>query len=107
MFRLKSQKAFGETEKDITASIRKYLNLVGIFHWKNWGGPMSTQGIPDILGCWKGRMIGIEVKTSKGRLNEKQKAFIERINEEGGLAFVAQSVDDVIKNLDGGKRDAL
>ena len=83
----------------LTKSIRQLLNSVGIFAWKEWGGPMSTPGVPDIIGCFKGRLIGIEIKSEKGVVSEYQKEFIENINRAGGLAFVARSVDDVIEGL--------
>jgi len=83
----------------LTKSIRQLLNSVGIFHWKAWGGPMSTPGVPDIIGCFKGRMIGIEIKSEKGVVSEYQKEFIENINRAGGLAFVARSLEDVIEGL--------
>jgi Holliday junction resolvase len=86
-------------EKDITREIRSYLRIKRVFHWKNWGGPMSERGVPDILGVWKGRLLGIEIKTARGHLNEYQQAFIDRINLEGGLAFVARSVEDVMERL--------
>jgi len=83
----------------LTKSIRQLLNSVGIFAWKEWGGPMSTPGVPDIIGCFKGRMIGIEIKSEKGVVSEYQKEFIENINRAGGLAFVARSLEDVIEGL--------
>lgn len=86
-------------EADITRSIRDLLKTLGVFHWKNWGGPMGTSGIPDILGIWQGKMLGIEVKRPGGIVAEHQKAFLAKINAEGGIAFVARSVDDVIENL--------
>jgi penicillin-binding protein-related factor A (putative recombinase) len=60
---------------------------------------MSTPGVPDIIGCFKGRMIGIEIKSEKGVVSEYQKEFIENINRAGGLAFVARSLEDVIEGL--------
>jgi len=86
-------------EAQLTRAIRQLLNSVGIFHWKAWGGPMSTPGVPDIIGCFKGRMIGIEIKSEKGVVSEYQKEFIENINRAGGLAFVARSLEDVIEGL--------
>lgn len=83
----------------LTKSIRQLLNSVGIFAWKEWGGPMSTPGVPDIIGCFKGRLIGIEIKSEKGVVSEYQKEFIENINRAGGLAFVARSIEDVIEGL--------
>lgn len=88
------------TEKEITKAIRSMLKGLGVFHWKNFGGPMCQPGVPDILGIWQGRMLGIEVKAPKGRLSESQHRFIDSINREGGLAFVARSIDDVIDGLD-------
>jgi hypothetical protein len=51
----------------------------------------------------RGKFLAIEVKNAKGRLSSHQEAFLNRVNEEGGIAFVARSVDDVIDNL--GLRD--
>ena len=87
------------SEKLITASIRQLLKIVGIWHWKNFAGPLGVKGVPDILGCYHGKMLGIEVKTKTGIVSEAQQGFIDRINAEGGIAFVARDVDDVIENL--------
>lgn len=83
----------------LKASIRQLLDTVGIFHYNAWGGPMSPKGVPDLICCQKGRFIGIEVKTETGRVSPEQEEFIRRINEAGGLAFVARSLDDVIETL--------
>ena len=60
---------------------------------------MSTPGVPDLICCFKGRLVGIEIKAEKGIVSEYQKEFIDNINRAGGLAFVARSVDDVIEGL--------
>jgi hypothetical protein len=88
------------SEKEITHSIRSLLKQFGIFHWKNFGGPMGEKGVPDILGILKdGRFLGIEVKTATGKLSPHQEKFIQSINNTGGVAFVARSVDDVVDKL--------
>lgn len=87
------------SEKEITKSIRDYLNLRGIFHWKQWQGLGSPPGIADILGMYRGRFLAIEVKTERGRLSEKQAIFLNRINEQNGIAFIARSVADVRDHL--------
>jgi hypothetical protein len=83
----------------LTKSIRQLLNSVGVFHYKAWGGPMSAPGVPDIIGCFKGRFIGIEVKSQKGVVSEYQKHFLQRIIDAGGIAIIARSLDDVIEGL--------
>lgn len=87
------------TEAAITKSIRDLLNRLQIFNWKNWGGPMGTKGVPDILGIYKGRFLGIEVKTEKGKVRPEQEEFLENIRRHGGIGFVARNLDDVIDNL--------
>ena len=80
-------------------SVRDLLNACHIFHWKNFGGPLGVVGVPDILGIYKGRMIGLELKAPKGVVSPAQQHFIDKINEEGGIAFVVRTLDDVIVGL--------
>jgi hypothetical protein len=86
-------------EAQITYGIRSLLNQFGIFHWKHWGGPMGTKGVSDIIGCYKGRMLAIEIKSEKGRVTADQQYFLDQVNKAGGLGFVAKSIDDVIREL--------
>jgi hypothetical protein len=83
----------------LTRAVRQLLNAAGIFHFKHWGGPLGEPGISDIIGCYKGRMIAIELKAPKGVLSLAQEEFIRRINDAGGLAFCARSIDEVIYGL--------
>jgi hypothetical protein len=88
------------TEAEITSAIRALLKSLGVFAWKNWSGPMSSpKGIADILGCWKGRFVAIEVKRPGGRISQEQERFLEAIRRHGGIGFVARSVEDVIESL--------
>ena len=62
----------------------------------------GLKGVSDILGVLEGgRFLAIEVKSARGRISEDQTKFIEDINENGGLAFVAKSLDDVVVNMKG------
>lgn len=89
-----------QNEHDITKAIRSMLNCLGVFHWKAWQGPMSQpRGVADILGCWEGRMLAIEVKRPGGKVTDDQEKFLKKVAENGGIAFVARSVDDVISGL--------
>jgi len=91
-------------EGQLKASIRQLLDTVGIFNYNAWGGPMSPKGVPDLICCQEGRFVGIEVKTKTGRVSPEQEEFIRRINDAGGLAFVARDLDTVIEMLDIGDR---
>ena len=57
-------------------------------------------GCPDVLGQLKdGRLLGVEVKASKGKLRPEQSIFLERIRCAGGVAFVARDFRDVVREL--------
>lgn len=60
----------------------------------------SQRGMSDIMGMLSGgRLLAIEVKSETGRVQPHQQEFIDLINAGGGLAFVARSVEDVLKEL--------
>ena len=89
------------TEKEITIQIRYVLKLYGVFHWKVFQTLGSTVGVPDIIAIQKGtgKLIGIEIKTARGKVSTAQQYFIDLINANGGIAFVARSAMDVINTL--------
>lgn len=97
-------------ERDIVTAIRKYLASLGsdVFFWKEHGSVYGTNGLPDIICCYKGRFLGLECKLPSGRLTEPQKRAIEQINRAGGFACRVESVEDVkrvIARVDLERRD--
>jgi hypothetical protein len=86
-------------EAMLTRSVKSLLKAAGIFHFKHWGGPMGYPGVSDIIGCYKGRMIAIELKSPKGTASPDQERFIQNVKDAGGIAFIAKSLDDVIDGL--------
>ena len=88
-------------EKDIVKAILKYLKTVpNCFSWKEHGGMYGTAGIPDIICCYCGRFVAIEVKTEMGKLTKLQEATIRKIKEAKGQAFKVTSVEEVKQILD-------
>jgi hypothetical protein len=49
--------------------------------------------------------LAVETKALAGRLSPEQKAFLERVQQLGGVAIVARSVDDLEREL--GDQDLL
>ena len=97
-------------EADIQNQILDWLNKNGIFAWRtNSTGiyddekkvyrtpsKYSLKGVSDILGILpSGLLLSIEVKSATGRLTMEQKAFLNRVNKFGGLAFMARSLEQV------------
>lgn len=88
-------------ERDIQGAITDWLLLKGAWYFKVHGHGMQRRGVPDIIGCYKGKLFGIEVKKPGGKVSWEQKGEIDAIIRAGGEAFVAYSVDDVMERLDG------
>lgn len=84
-------------ERDIVTAIKRYLASLGsdVFFWKEHGSVYGTNGVPDIICCYKGRFLGLECKLPGGRLTKLQKRTIEKINRAGSVACRVESVEDV------------
>ena len=84
-------------ERDIVTAIKRYLASLGsdVFFWKEHGSVYGTNGVPDIICCYKGRFLGLECKLPGGRPTKIQKRAIEKINRAGGVACRVESVEDV------------
>lgn len=52
-------------------------------------------GSADLIGCWNGRFLAIEIKAPNGRQRDEQRAFQAAVERLGGLYVLARSVDDV------------
>jgi hypothetical protein len=64
------------------------------FFWKEHGGLYGTEGIPDLIVCYKGRFVSFEVKTATGKVSVLQQVTINRIRAAGGIAEIVRSVDE-------------
>ena len=88
-------------EKDITAAIMRYLKTVPhCFYFKEHGGQYGTAGLPDIIVCYRGRFVALEVKTPSGRPSKLQEVTIAKIKAAKGEAFMVRSVEDAKKILE-------
>ena len=83
-------------EKNIVAAIMRYLKTVpGCFAWKEHGSMYGTAGIPDIICCYRGQFVGLEVKRPGKKLTALQEKTIAKINAAGGVAAMVTGVDEV------------
>ena len=85
-------------ESQFSREIRKSLDRYGYFR-KMIGGAFVVPGIPDILGCYKGKFIGIECKQIKRCPVHKSSLIwkdlfptaqienLTQISASGGLAY--------------------
>ncbi len=85
------------SEQKLQAKIIKYMTAKGAYVVKVITA--SKAGIPDILICYEGKFYGIEVKVGKNKVSGLQIANLKRIQECGGVAILAYSLNDVKENL--------
>ena len=107
-------------ENEIQNLILQYLQFQRGFFWRNNSTGIydptikgfrklpkyAIRGVSDILGiipsdddnCF-GRFVAIEVKGPKGKVTKEQKDFLDIINVNGGLGFVARSIEDVKEKI--------
>lgn len=86
-------------EKHIENQIKRYLDNLGVWYMKVHGSMYQKAGVPDILCCIKGTFVAIEVKRPNGIISPLQQFNIDEIHKNGGVAFVAYSVEDVRKQF--------
>ena len=103
------------SEQEIQNSILEWLHFVGIFAWRNNSAGIYDQrsgayrrkpkyainGVSDILGILPdGKFFAIETKANRRKkASYDQKQFISKINEQGGIALVAWSIEQVEERL--------
>lgn len=72
------------TEGQIATKLKNELNKHGWF-FKTTG--VRQAGVPDIVGCYEGKFIGIEVKIAPNKITPLQKYNLEKIKYGFGLCY--------------------
>lgn len=64
-------------------------------HWrvKPRGGPFGKAGCPDVLICWQGIFVAIEVKSDTGEASAMQMMNLRLIQRAGGIAVLLRGYD--------------
>jgi Holliday junction resolvase len=79
--------------------VKKYLKEKGIYYIMPATGGYGSSGAPDIVVCHKGKFYGLEVKSGENKPTALQMDNLNRIEENGGYAFVINesNVDEYMK----------
>ena len=87
-------------EQDFQSKIVKYLEAQGAYVVKVVAA--SKKGVPDVLCCYKGKFLAIEVKTPTTRANvsELQDYNLRKVDEAGGWSGVAVDIADILPMLE-------
>lgn len=100
-------------ETPIIDAIKKVSVLVGVKLWrvnssavysvsaKRYLRSMNEAGLPDLMGVCllTGKAVFVEVKGEGDTLKEHQREILDIVSSSGGIAFVARSADDFMRQL--------
>lgn len=75
-------------EGKVKARVTAILKERGVFHFSPMTHGYGPSGVPDIIGCYKGRFIAIECKAGKNKPTPLQNRAIDRIRAAKGAALV-------------------
>ena len=100
-------------EKQFENKIKAELHRRGAWKVKFFANAYTPSGIPDVIACYKGRFLGIEVKGgSSYGLTDLQKYNLKKIREAGGIGICVypsgwQQFLNLLDRLDAGERTGI
>lgn len=74
----------GKVKKKVAELLKQY----DAYYFFPAMGAFGRAGIPDIVGCYRGRFFAVECKAGKGKTTAIQEAEIKKIQSAKGYAFV-------------------
>jgi penicillin-binding protein-related factor A (putative recombinase) len=88
-------------ERVVVKKTIEQLRKRGGFWFKVHGSPMQLAGIPDIIGCYRGRFIAFEAKRdATGKPTAIQAYMMEKIRAAGGIATLIYTPEMALARLD-------
>jgi len=99
---VKQRQAYSR-ESQFQKDILDYLELIGALPIKV--SKANVNGVSDILACYKGFFVAIEVKLPYNKPSDLQVLFLQKVEESGGVAMVLYPDTDwmaIINNRLGG-----
>ena len=93
----------------LTNKIINHIYSSGGFAWRAQSSGVFDQrqgsyrfapkkGVSDVLACFRGRLIAIEIKIGKDHLSDEQIGFMKNIIHTGGIAIIATSYEQFISD---------
>ena len=75
-------------ERRIKKLVSKTLTELGAYYFYPVTSGYGTSGVPDIVGCYRGRFFGIECKANGNKPTVLQQINLDKIAATGGIALV-------------------
>lgn len=77
-------------ESKVKAKVKELLTRYGVWFFMPVTGGYGRAGVPDIIGVYKGRFLGIEVKAKGGKTTRLQEINLRDIAAQGGVSLVIE-----------------
>lgn len=92
------------SENTFQTKVIKYIESHGGYVVNMHGGTLTAKGTPDLIVCWRGRFLALELKTKTGSLMKLQSKNISWVRDAGGYARRLrenewESFKDELKNM--------
>ena len=90
-------------ESKLEEEVDRLMKKKGIWQLVRYQAQSNQNGLPDRLYLYKGYLLGLELKTPKGRPTDLQLQKIRAINENGGIGLIirdTKTVEELIKIID-------
>ena len=75
-------------EGKVKKQVKEYLTSIGAWFFMPVSNGFGVMGIPDFIGCHKGRFFAVETKSGKATPTLRQTFVIEAIRRAGGLVLI-------------------
>ena len=75
-------------EAKVKKKVVQQLKLLDAYYFYPVTGGYGRSGVPDIVGCYKGKFFAIECKAGTNRPTPLQALNLEQIMLTGGIALV-------------------
>jgi penicillin-binding protein-related factor A (putative recombinase) len=88
-------------EAKVKKKVVQQLKLLDAYYFYPVTGGYGRSGVPDIVGCYKGKFFAIECKAGTNKPTPLQALNLEQIMLTGGIALVIneENVDSVYSIL--------
>ncbi len=75
-------------EAKVKKVVVNQLRNLGAYYFYPVTGGYGRSGVPDIVGCYKGKFFGIECKAGKNTPTPLQQINLDDIEKQNGIALV-------------------
>lgn len=75
-------------EAKVKKRVVDQLKALGAYYFYPVTGGYGASGVPDIVGCYKGKFFAIECKAGKNKPTALQQKNIDSIAAQGGAVWV-------------------